>query len=108
MPGSDAARRYGNRGGGWLPAPARVPSGSLGPFTPPAEWSTHPDDIARRRAHGRRPCVIAPGTPCVCRPDPADLAEVWSGRARMAAARRDAGRPLDDIDRQALRRLDTT
>jgi hypothetical protein len=30
--------------------------------------------------------------------------EDWAGRARMATARATAGRPLDDLDHEALRR----
>jgi hypothetical protein len=82
-------------------------------YQPPARFdyaaSVHPDAIARRRAHDRTPTCPARGkagtvADCTCHPDPDDLNEVWAGRARMAAARGDAGQPLDDIDRQALRR----
>jgi hypothetical protein len=65
----------------------------------------HPDAIAAARAHERE-CTRnhAPGETCPAQPDPDDLAQLWAGRARMAAARRDADIPLDDIDREALRR----
>lgn len=70
----------------------------------------HPETIARDRAHTRRPpgtCAsddkTDPGS-CDCVPDPADLEQVWAGRARMARARKAAGVPLDDTDRQALNR----
>lgn len=65
----------------------------------------HPDAIAAARAH-KRDCAgpHAPGDTCPAKPDPDDVAQIWAGRARMAAARRDAGVPLDAIDREALRR----
>jgi len=65
----------------------------------------HPDVIAAARAH-QRDCVRehASGETCPAKPDPDDLAQIWAGRARMAAARRDAGLPLGAIDREALRR----
>jgi hypothetical protein len=67
----------------------------------------HPDAIAASRAHDRY-CARghAPGEPCPAPPDPDDLAQIWAGRARMAAARRAAGAPLGDIDREALRRAE--
>ena len=68
----------------------------------------HPETIAATHAH-RRDCggrTHTPGEECPCRPGPADVAEIWAGRARMADARRAADRPLDDLDRQALARLD--
>jgi hypothetical protein len=95
----------------------------------------HPETLAQGRAHkcqdpGRlSPCpIVAPGhvcpergtcrrrkggragppVPCTCTPDPADLAELWAGRARMAAARLAAGVALDALDREALARLDTS
>lgn len=69
----------------------------------------HPASIATARAHQRAAAVDCPAKtdraePCICRPDPGDLAEVWAGRARMARARQAAGRPLDDVDREALAR----
>ena len=75
----------------------------------------HPDDIAREQAHttrgasGRPPCAHDHDrdAPCNCTPTPDGLAAVWAGRARMAIARRDAGRPLDDADLEALRRQET-
>jgi len=36
--------------------------------------------------------------------DKAGEEECWEGRARMAKARRDSGLPMDDTDREALRR----
>jgi len=76
----------------------------------------HPETIARHRAHDRRdPGTCAKETAgstaerrrvaCSCQPDPVDLEAIWAGRARMAAARRTAGRPLDAVDRQALARI---
>lgn len=100
--------RYGRRGGGWAEGPPRaLPDG----WTPPAardhRAQFHPDNIARDRAHANTPSCPANDRnqpePCTCQPDPDDLAAVWAGRARMAAARKAAGKPLDDIDRQALK-----
>jgi hypothetical protein len=68
----------------------------------------HPETVAATHAH-RRDCggrTHPPGEECPARPDPADVADTWAGRARMAAARLAAGRLLDDLDRQALTRLD--
>jgi hypothetical protein len=68
----------------------------------------HPETIAATHAH-RRDCdgrTHAAGEACPARPDPDELAGIWAGRARMAAARLAAGQPLDDIDRQALARHD--
>jgi len=53
----------------------------------------HPDRIAEDRARDQRREVTD-----------ADVAAVWAGRRRMAAARLDAGIDLDDLDRQALDR----
>ena len=74
----------------------------------PADLSRlfHPETIAATHAH-RRDCggrTHPPHDECPARPDPDELADIWAGRARMAAARRAAGQPLDDIDRQALAR----
>jgi hypothetical protein len=66
----------------------------------------HPDTIAATRAHQRH-CggrTHPLGDQCPSRPHPADLAAIWDGRARMAAARRAAGQPLDPIDVEALAR----
>lgn len=135
MPGSDAARRYGNRGGGWLP-PAPAPAYPAGPATigPRRGYarSTHPVELARDIRHGDRPTRTAcpadtdDAEACRCTPDPAVVDELWDARARMARARAAAGHvfargpiddhgrhtwrrspPLDDIDRQALRRQET-
>lgn len=72
--------------------------------------SFRPDVIARRRQHARRdrrPCpaddrTTTPRPACECTPPAEDLAAVWAGRRRMAAAREAAGKPLDDVDRAAL------
>jgi len=72
----------------------------------------HPDVIAEDRAHtAARHAGTCPawntrqgGKHCTCTLDPADVAAVWAGRRRMAAARLDAGVQLDDLDRQALDR----
>lgn len=74
--------------------------------------TTNPRVIARSRAHfARRPGTSSPcpaatlgADHCTCEPTPEDLADVWQGRARMAAARRAAGARLDAYDRQALDR----
>jgi hypothetical protein len=109
---------YGRRGGRWI---AHHPGRLLAEIRAliaqaraegwaPADLSRlfHPHTIAATRAHqhhcGTRTHPL--GETCPARPDPADVAEVWTGRARMAAARRAAGQPLDDLDRQALTRLD--
>jgi hypothetical protein len=72
----------------------------------PYLWA-HPQRIARHLAHrGRQSGSCANDTertqPCDCPPHPAVLADLWEGKARMAAARTAAGLPLDDLDRQAL------
>jgi hypothetical protein len=110
--------RYGRRGGRWL---AHHPGRLLAEIRAiiaqarahgwePADLSRlfHPETIAATQAH-RRHCGgrhHPPGDECPARPNPEELADIWAGRARMAAARLAAGRPLDDIDRQALARLD--
>lgn len=83
-------------------------------YTPPTPYDltrrAHPEEIARSRAHASRErrtvhrCASADGAPCDCPPGLGDLADVWRGRARMAAARRAAGQPLDPTDHEALRR----
>jgi hypothetical protein len=111
--------RYGRRGGGWLPSgPAQ------GPAEPPDARSAaaaarallrvrglwfHPERIARAHAHTHRHRGVCANdtdrtAPCDCAPDPVVQAELWAGRARMAAARAAAGQPLDDTDRTALAR----
>ncbi len=87
-------------------------------MTPTAEHErltrAHPDVIAVTRAHQRRKrgtCASddrMTDLPCDCRADPDDLAAVWAGRARMAAARRAAGQPLDTVDHLALTRQEHT
>jgi hypothetical protein len=71
----------------------------------------HPEAIARDRAHHRArrcPAKASRGhKPCTCQPDPADLADVWAGRARMARARQAAGLDLNRLDREALRQETT-
>jgi hypothetical protein len=75
----------------------------------------HPNAIGKARAHERRvrgTCGIDAATSkkerrelaCTCVVDPADLADIWAGRARMAAARRVVGAPLDRIDIEAIER----
>jgi hypothetical protein len=109
---------YGRRGGGWvghhpgrLLAEIRViiaRARAEGWEPPDLSRLFHPDTIAATRAHQRH-CggrAHPPGEPCPARPDRADRADIWAGRARMAAARRAAGQPLDDLDHQALARPD--
>lgn len=66
----------------------------------------HPATIAAHRAHVRH-CGGRPhaGGPCPAMVEPSDLEAVWSGRARMARARRAAGVALDAADRAALARV---
>lgn len=109
--------RYGRRGGRW----ANHASGELlaeldelrddhqaaGTWPQPLEVAgrTHPDTIARARAHDRTcPARHPESEACPAQVDAEDLAELWDGRARMAAARGAAGVPLDDIDLEALAR----
>lgn len=119
MTSSVAETRYGRRGGGWLPTGATPGAPPPTPATTARRShvrDTSPDTIARNRAHAdprraRGTCPADPtgrqkrgGGPCACTPDPADLADVWAGRARMAWARHDAGQPLDAHDEQAIAR----
>jgi hypothetical protein len=101
--------RYGRRGGGWLPTRSARTAANQPSQARPVDLGRlfHPEAIARTRAHQRRhPGACAADRDrtagCDCLPHPADLAAVWAGRARMAAARAAAGQPLDDLDRQAL------
>jgi hypothetical protein len=116
MTATDVA--YGRRGGRWI---AHHPGRLLAEIRAliaqhraegwePVDLSRlfHPDTIAATRAHQHHCGTRAhpTGETCPAQPDPADVAGIWAGRARMAAARRAAGVPLDDLDRQALVRLD--
>lgn len=109
--------RYGRRGGRW----ANHASGELlveldelrdhhevvGTWPQPLDVAgrSHPDTIAGARAHDRTCSGSHPeGEACPAPVDAEDLADMWVGRARMAAARRAAGVPLDDIDLEALAR----
>jgi len=72
----------------------------------PYLWA-HPERIARDLAHREHPSGSCSNDtdraqPCDCPPLQAVLADVWEGKARMAAARAAAGLPLNDLDRQAL------
>lgn len=116
--------RYGRRGGRWVDhAPGqlldelrqlRQDQDAGGVPAGPVDRARlfHPHAIAVARAHERRwpgscasdDTVTTPRPPCDCQPDPEDLAQVWAGRARMAAARRAAGVALDDVDLEALQR----
>lgn len=103
--------RYGRRGGRWASEGAGHLAGELSQAL--AEWRagggrmvdrserSHPDTIATARAHDRG-CSHRSDEPCLARPDPDDLDDVWAGRARMARARAAADRPLDRTDREAL------
>jgi hypothetical protein len=109
-----AETRYGRRGGGWLPAPPTTPAQDHQP-RPPLDLTrrSHPSAIAVDRAHRRTSRCPARGKgkgteDCTCIADPADLTAVWAGRARMARARTAAGRPLDRLDHEAIRRQETT
>lgn len=94
-----AETRYGRRGGGWLPSSSAAELPADRPRAAPVDRSApfHPDAIARARAREQRREVTAE-----------DVAAVWAGRARMALARQAAGQPLDDIDRQAITRQEST
>jgi hypothetical protein len=101
---------YGRRGGGWLPQ-GHDP-------TAPAEQTEESDAKRRSRAEieaekaERRAAVaeweiandIVPGT-ASWRGDGPGGGTPWEGKARMAAARRDAGVPLNDVDVEALARV---
>jgi hypothetical protein len=106
--------RYGRRGGRWASPDAghhaqaitdAMTAGGGAGERPRVELDPerlfHPETIARARAHDRS-CRHGRNDPCPAEPDPADLAAIWAGRARMARARRAAGAPLSDLDRQAL------
>jgi hypothetical protein len=72
----------------------------------PYRWA-HPEHTARHIAHqARRRGSCSKDSnrtqPCDCPPLPTVLADLWAGKARMAAARAAAGLPLNDLDRQAL------
>jgi hypothetical protein len=108
---------YGRRGGRWVGHhPGRLlaeirtiiaRARAEGWEPPDLSRLFHPETIAASRAHQRH-CggrAHQPGDACSARPDSADVAEVWAGRARMAAARRAAGQPLDHVDHQALARV---
>jgi hypothetical protein len=114
---SSTTIRYGRRGGGWLPRLTARAATDDRPGTPADKEAraiardpylfAHPERIARARAHSARHRGACANDrdraePCDCAPFPAGLAALWAGRARMAAARAAAGRPLDDLDREAL------
>lgn len=72
----------------------------------PYLWA-HPEHTARHiahRAHQHGSCANDSDRtqPCDCPPLPAVVADLWAGKARMAAARAAAGVPLNDLDREAL------
>jgi hypothetical protein len=109
---------YGRRGGRWMAHdPGRLHAEIRAVIAQrraegwePVDLSRlcHPEHITATRAHQHHcgTCTHPNGETCPAQPDRADLACIWAGRARMAAAGRAAGRPLDDLDRQALARLD--
>jgi hypothetical protein len=110
-----AETRYGRRGGGWLPAPPAAPAEAPQQRRPlDLTRRSHPSAIAVDRAHRRTPTCPAhkPKSKrtedCTCTADPADLAAIWAGRARMARARTAAGRPLDRLDHEAVQRQEMT
>lgn len=102
MPGSDAARRFGNRGGGWLPKEAPKPADT-------AEAKER--DQAQCEGCGRwfrysgaRPPRYCGMSGCAHHLWDDDQ---WAGRARMALGRLaswTAWLTLDDIDIDALAR----
>jgi hypothetical protein len=100
--------RYGRQGGRWAPPPSTAVDKPRRGGPVDTSNRSHPDVIARDRAHrdGDQVCPARKDAQaaCTCKPDPADLAAVWQGRARMAAARRQARVMLDAVDRQALDR----
>jgi hypothetical protein len=109
---------YGRRGGRWVTHhPGRLlaeiqtlitRARAEGREPPDLSRLFHPDSIAATRAHARQ-CDARThpvGEACRARPDLNDLAAIWASRARMAGARRAAGQSFDDLDRQALARLD--
>lgn len=113
---STADIRYGRRGGGWTThrpgelldelnelRESHQAAGTWQSSTDTGD-SFHPDSIAHDRAHARLCGGRHDDDECPAVVDPDDLAQVWAGRARMAAARHAAGVELDDIDRQALDR----
>ena len=72
----------------------------------PCLWA-HPERIAQavaHQAHWRGSCQHDHDRtlPCGCRQERAALADLWAGKARMAAARAAGGVALDVLDRQAL------
>ena len=109
--------------GTWAERVAAHMALDLGPGTPtdkqaralarhPELWA-HPERTAQAHAHEARhrgTCAADndPTLLCDCTPYPDALAAAWAGLTRMAAARRAAGQPLNDLDRQALDRLDTS
>lgn len=99
MPGSVAETRYGRRGGGWLPRDTSRAQAEPAPPKDPvcsicgAKYSDHSGDTC--------PACLQAVEHCT------DPAACWEGKARMAHARRDAGRPLTAVDQLALRRHPT-
>jgi hypothetical protein len=99
--------RYGHRGGRWATPGTgshrqaladALDAGRSGhrPVELSAEVLFHPETIARHRAH-ERGCAHGPNADCLAVAVPGEVAELWAGRARMAAARQ----PLDRVDGHA-------
>lgn len=102
--GRDAARdvRYGRRGGGWAPAPARA--AAAGGVNTDKVDRTCPVCRRRYRADPKHETLHCGAKDCEAMAT--WTAEQWEGRARMARARAAANRGVvvDLIDREALRR----
>jgi hypothetical protein len=85
--------------------PARLPTSRPEPWlvTPTCgrTRSTPPDTSPTKHAAS---CASDSdrAQPCDSPSSPAVLADLWAGKARMAAACAAAGLPVDDLDRQAL------
>jgi hypothetical protein len=103
---------YGRRGGGWVPQGHDPTAPSTASAKEPTKSEL--DDEARKARQRAEVAAfeqsndLVPGT-AYHRGDgpgggPAGGID-WAGAARMARARKVAGRPLNDIDEEALRRV---
>lgn len=90
--------RYGRQGGQFVPPAAPV---TPAPTPAKSEGTCSVCGLARG-AHSGRVCPPC-GMP-VEHHDAERTAACWEGRARMAAARRAAGLPLDAVDVEAIAR----
>lgn len=98
--------RFGRRGGGWLPD-GHDPNAEKAPIVVDRDEKEE-ERKARQRAQlaeYEAANDIVPGT-AVIRAGEACGGQDWAGRARMAAARRGAGQPLDADDLTALARAE--